>query len=188
MADLYCPRCGEPWDMDELHDVPGVPFGMAYKRFQEIGCRVFGSRCNEREVPPEEIGMIRAAYSMLEDDPDAAAAVLSDEFSTYSSPPPSEEDAAPLKQIDGFTLPPEEISSEQIPVDTSCIPTSEIRWHVKRINLREPDETVAREILKVTEEWFSGDEERRRYCRQQALLYAIKIFREHQEQLASLRL
>jgi len=189
MADLYCPRCGEPWEMDELHDVPDVPFQLAYQRFQVIGCAVFGSRCGEPQRTPEQRQTIRTAYALLDDDPDAASAVIEDEFiASDSKSAESPPEPAPLKQIDGFTLPPEEITSEQIPVDASCIPTSEIRWHVKRINLREPEETVARAILKAMEDWFTGTEEHRKYCRQQALWYAIKYFRRCQEELAALRL
>jgi len=44
--DIHCPVCAEPWDMDELHDVPGLTFEAARRRFAKEGCRVFGSEHN----------------------------------------------------------------------------------------------------------------------------------------------
>ena len=39
--DIYCPLCGEPWDMDELHEVEDTDFDTARKRFRRDGCVVF---------------------------------------------------------------------------------------------------------------------------------------------------
>lgn len=53
--DIYCKRCGEPWDMDELHDEidyrcdGAAPSGEAYQKlYREVrsdfyarGCRAF---------------------------------------------------------------------------------------------------------------------------------------------------
>ncbi len=39
--DVRCPRCGEPWDMDCLHDAAaatGTSFDTQRKRFYKIGC------------------------------------------------------------------------------------------------------------------------------------------------------
>ena len=40
--DIHCPICGEPWDTDELHDVVGVGYVEACRRFSIMGCGVFG--------------------------------------------------------------------------------------------------------------------------------------------------
>ncbi len=47
MADIYCPRCGEPWDMDMLHEAPdGATYDEARRRFTSEGCGVFDSQCD----------------------------------------------------------------------------------------------------------------------------------------------
>jgi hypothetical protein len=77
MADIYCPKCGEPWDVYELHDVPGLTFSEAYEVFRQIGCRTFHTSHNP--VPnAERAAMARAMYDLLGDDADGAAGELSD--------------------------------------------------------------------------------------------------------------
>ena len=42
--DIYCPRCGEPWDVDSLHEAYDedlgmpIPYAVAAKAFPRIGC------------------------------------------------------------------------------------------------------------------------------------------------------
>jgi hypothetical protein len=39
--DIYCTRCGEPWELDTFHDVAdelGVSFNAALARFRAEGC------------------------------------------------------------------------------------------------------------------------------------------------------
>jgi hypothetical protein len=39
--DIYCTRCGEPWELDTFHDVAaelGVSFDDALARFRADGC------------------------------------------------------------------------------------------------------------------------------------------------------
>jgi hypothetical protein len=44
MADIFCPRCGEPWDIDSLHEAydedagEPVPWATAVDRFRRFGC------------------------------------------------------------------------------------------------------------------------------------------------------
>ena len=41
MSDILCPRCGEPWDLESLHDVAadeGISFGEVRARFMTKGC------------------------------------------------------------------------------------------------------------------------------------------------------
>ena len=115
---LYCPRCGEPWDMDCLHDRldelhPGRPWRVPphlappdcarlakysrdglvtdqprYERdylhplaadFRRRGCAALGARCELPQDTPNDRAMYaRAAYDVLGDDMDAAAAMLDD--------------------------------------------------------------------------------------------------------------
>ena len=75
MSDIYCPRCAEPWGIDELHDTPeDLEFPDALREFRRVGCRVFGTRCNGNDAHPA-IGEILA---LLGDDVDGAAALLDD--------------------------------------------------------------------------------------------------------------
>jgi hypothetical protein len=74
--DLYCPRCSEPWDLDELHYVDGLTFDQARRAFRAEGCGAFGTRC-------ERDGGLRAEASavlmdLLGDDVDGVAAMLED--------------------------------------------------------------------------------------------------------------
>lgn len=40
MSDLYCPRCGEPWDLDCLHDEAQHRYGIPYYLGAEPGMYV----------------------------------------------------------------------------------------------------------------------------------------------------
>ena len=63
MADIYCPRCAEPWDMDELHDAPnGQTYDEARRRFTQDGCGVFDSKC---EPNGSEVAMASRAVMDL---------------------------------------------------------------------------------------------------------------------------
>ena len=60
MADIYCSKCAEPWDMDTLHDeaelrqesMPGATYEDVYaevrRDFQLKGCAAIGGRCPEK--------------------------------------------------------------------------------------------------------------------------------------------
>ena len=80
--DIYCPKCGEPWDHDALHDMwargKKVPYAQACKAFQTKGCRAFaGARCNT-DKDTERALRAKVVYDVLRDDMDGAAAILSD--------------------------------------------------------------------------------------------------------------
>ncbi len=103
--DIRCPKCGEPWDFDELHylveeqqhgatpwrDPDGTyhqdPYDRYFKpvmrEFQRNGCEVFGTRHGtEDEVGPRGLKASETAaalYELLGDDLDGAAAMLEDE-------------------------------------------------------------------------------------------------------------
>lgn len=79
--DVYCPRCAEPWDPYEFHDVAveqETTYDAIRRRFFTEGCGVtFGGR------PCAESDSLRAQASgvlaeMLGDDVDGIAAMLDD--------------------------------------------------------------------------------------------------------------
>ncbi len=85
MSDVFCRRCGEPWDLDSIHervselhengDEPSATFDSVYAAFRRIGCEALeGYPCQKREVDPI-IGVITDA---LGDDVDGAAAEYAD--------------------------------------------------------------------------------------------------------------
>lgn len=72
--DIYCPKCGEPWDQEELHDIEGKTYAEANLAFRRTGCAVFGEKCEGENT--QAAMLAAAAYEMLGDDLDAAAAEL----------------------------------------------------------------------------------------------------------------
>jgi len=74
--DIICPKCGEPWEHDMLHEA-GLPYEEAWRRFKREGCAVFGSRCNE-QAAKEAAEIAQIAYGLMPDDPDGCAAAFED--------------------------------------------------------------------------------------------------------------
>lgn len=75
--DIYCPRCGEPCDLDELHETE-LSFYDAKDRFYAEGCGVLfsGRPCQERRTAQ---GSASAALAgLLGDDVDGIASLLDD--------------------------------------------------------------------------------------------------------------
>jgi hypothetical protein len=90
--DIRCPKCGEPWDMDCLHDEVehrngGLaasfrrPYEVEYNEvsadFRSRGCVALGSyaaTCNKTTATP----VIAAVYDVLGDDMDGAASMFED--------------------------------------------------------------------------------------------------------------
>lgn len=70
--DVRCPLCGEPWDTYEFHDVPGLTYGEAWRKFKQIGCAVFDAKCS-RELPPEQREEIQTVLDLASYPDDAAA-------------------------------------------------------------------------------------------------------------------
>lgn len=75
--DISCPVCGEPWDMDTLHDVPGVSYETARVRFRSEGCSLFETAHND---PPNAAAAARSRvlHDLLGDDLDGIAAEMAD--------------------------------------------------------------------------------------------------------------
>lgn len=100
--DLYCAKCGEPWEHDTVHDVASEKYGIKYgspgydgiaygkvfrdtmRDFQARGCQVLGSSCSKPSTETDKsFGLTRqeaagALYDILGDDTDGAAAMLED--------------------------------------------------------------------------------------------------------------
>lgn len=77
--DVYCPKCGEPWDTYEFHD-PWEPmsYDEARKLFRSQGCGVVfnGTPCQgEPGMRGKASGML---MDLLGDDTDGVAALLDD--------------------------------------------------------------------------------------------------------------
>lgn len=78
--DIYCSKCGEPWDHDELHEIASyndVTYAETARDFRRNGCAALGGTCNK--VPNEQVAMMATAASeLLGDDMDGIAAVMDD--------------------------------------------------------------------------------------------------------------
>lgn len=82
--DIHCVKCGEPWDMDCLHDMieeQGLSYDDARVRFFQNGCEALGWGGCER--PVSEGATMRAMASsamadLLGDDVDGIAAMMED--------------------------------------------------------------------------------------------------------------
>lgn len=70
--DIFCPKCGEPWDIAEL-----VEANISIRRFRRDGCSVFNTRCNT--VRNEEIAEKSAIiFDLLGEDLDGIASMSQD--------------------------------------------------------------------------------------------------------------
>ena len=72
MADIHCRHCGEPWDLDFLHEVSeyGMNYNQAKKSFAINGCGFREKiKCNFSIVDPD--AMVKTiASQVLSDHPD----------------------------------------------------------------------------------------------------------------------
>ena len=81
MADIYCTKCGEPWDMDELHELIAMgmakDYSAARRLFQQKGCEAFDSKHNEPEN--KNVANLSAMmFDLLGDDVDGIAVEMED--------------------------------------------------------------------------------------------------------------
>jgi len=87
--DIMCPRCGEPWDNDELHEEAShrqeeglnSSYATVAADFRVRGCGAFtayGAECNAEALGSGRAAAASALYDLLGDDMDGAAAMLDD--------------------------------------------------------------------------------------------------------------
>ena len=78
--DIYCPKCGEPVEIDYLHDVAAdhdSTFNEVREAFYMDGCKALDARCNPN--PNKRLASISAALmDLLGDDVDGLAADMED--------------------------------------------------------------------------------------------------------------
>jgi hypothetical protein len=75
--NIYCPVCGEPWDMDMLHAVTNRSCEAARRRFHTEGCALFDTHHN-CPGDPETAARSSVLFDLLGDDVDAIAAEMDD--------------------------------------------------------------------------------------------------------------
>jgi len=78
--DINCPKCGEPWDADELHYIAaehGMTFSQKVTAFSRTGCEVFGE---QHADPADQQRALAAAvaFELMGDDVDGVASFLED--------------------------------------------------------------------------------------------------------------
>jgi ssDNA-binding Zn-finger/Zn-ribbon topoisomerase 1 len=77
-VDVYCQKCGEPWDVFSLHDIDRE-FADGRRRFLNgEGCPACRWGENASEEPPARSVAMRTAREVLGDDVDGMAAVIED--------------------------------------------------------------------------------------------------------------
>ena len=82
--DIICPRCGEPCDMDELHEAyvrdtdQKIPYSVARKIFFTQGCGMLfmNKPCEKKNSLRTDA--VRMLYSIMPDDADGIASELDD--------------------------------------------------------------------------------------------------------------
>lgn len=80
--DVYCPVCGEPWDMGELHELRDwldepMEYAEAWRQFKLSGCEVFG--VPHAGVHDEQrANLAEVLYDIVGDDIDCTASMLDD--------------------------------------------------------------------------------------------------------------
>lgn len=86
MSDVYCTKCGEPWEIDTLHEAAkdqGHTFGEILAGFRAHGCSALSGvwmgavHCNPRRNTraADASGLL---FDLLGDDVDGVAAMLED--------------------------------------------------------------------------------------------------------------
>ena len=83
--DIYCHRCGEPWEIDTFHDIAderGETYAVVMSAFQREGCGATGwvAACERATGDGARMrGDLSAALAdMLGDDVDGIAAMMED--------------------------------------------------------------------------------------------------------------
>lgn len=78
--DIYCVRCGEPVELDYLHDVAAEQestYSVVLAAFQSKGCEALGQPQCQRD-PSMRSEAMSAMFDILGDDVDGAASMMED--------------------------------------------------------------------------------------------------------------
>lgn len=77
--DIRCPKCGEPWDLDSLHDAvedgQATDYRDAQAKFRREGCGLWGVNCERDDRAATIVG---ALMDLAGDDFDGFASDLED--------------------------------------------------------------------------------------------------------------
>ena len=80
--DVYCVRCGEPWDNDTFHDAAqeqGKTYTEVMRDFQSRGCIAIGWQATECErQPSQRTEVMSMLFDLLGDDVDGAMVEMED--------------------------------------------------------------------------------------------------------------
>ena len=79
--DIYCTHCGEPWEMDTIHDLEGTSYKEKVAQFSKYGCGAFDNpqyRCQHANIDPLRSMAMEAALDICGDDLDGAASFVDD--------------------------------------------------------------------------------------------------------------
>lgn len=79
--DIPCPRCGEPWDIAELHYYAkneGITYEQAQREFQKRGCYAMGAGASCEPVEDNRTAAAAVLYELMGDDLDGVAAMMED--------------------------------------------------------------------------------------------------------------
>lgn len=78
--DIPCPKCSEPWDIDEFHDIAeeqGITWDDVRKNFAAKGCEALGmSPCTPDNSLRSQASAV--VMELLGDDLDGAASLMDD--------------------------------------------------------------------------------------------------------------
>jgi len=79
--DIFRPKCGEPWEIDCLHELvddgDAKDFHEARKLFQRKGCEAFG--CSHNPIPLKTTALASSLmFDILGDDVDGIASMMDD--------------------------------------------------------------------------------------------------------------
>lgn len=79
--DIHCPKCGEPWDNDTLHEAAeeqDSTYQKVAKDFRARGCAAIGWGTCTSGTNDDQADRARMVYDLLGDDMDGAASILSE--------------------------------------------------------------------------------------------------------------
>lgn len=79
--DIYCTRCGEPWDMDTLWDIADerdITYNKAHRIFLKEGCKAIGADIDCIPQGKQVSAMYAVLADLMGDDVDGIASTLED--------------------------------------------------------------------------------------------------------------